>query len=91
MKNHFKLIYLVIFTFLLSGCYPCGFLDWNCNHVAETSWYKASEKCDNEQTGIAEERLKGKFNREVYDHIVNQCIYNSNYKFESDPRYVNYQ
>ena len=90
MKNHFKLIYLVIFTFLLSGCYPCGFLDWNCNHIAETSWYKASEKCDSEQTGIAEERLKGKFNREVYDHIVNQCIYNSNYKFESDPRYVNY-
>ena len=90
MKNHFKLIYLVIFTFLLSGCYPCGFLDWNCNHVAETSWYKASEKCDNEQTRIAEERLKGKFNREVYDHIVNQCIYNSNYKFESDFRYFNY-
>ena len=90
MKKRFKLIYLIIFTFLLSGCYPCGFLDWNCNHVAETSWYKASEKCDNEQTRIAEERLKGKFNREVYDHIVNQCIYNSNYKFESDPRYFNY-
>ena len=90
MKNHFKLIYLVIFTFLLSGCYPCGFLDWNCNHIAETSWYKASEKCDNEQTRIAEERLKGKFNREVYDHIVNQCIYNSNYKFESAFRYFNY-
>ena len=90
MKKRFKLIYLIIFTFLLSGCYPCGFLDWNCNHIAETSWYKASEKCDNEQTRIAEERLKGKFNREVYDHIVNQCIYNSNYKFKSDPRYVNY-
>ena len=91
MKNHFKLIYLVIFTFLLSGCYPCGFLDWNCNHVAETSWYKASEKCDNEQINIAKAKLNKKFNREVHIHIINQCLDNSNYKFESDPRYFNYQ
>ena len=90
MKNHFKLIYLIIFTFLLSGCYPCGFLDWNCNHVAETSWYKASEKCDNEQINIAKAKLNKKFNREVHIHIINQYLDNSNYKFESDPRYFNY-
>ncbi len=51
-------IVLMILIFLLTGCYPCKFLDCNC--VTETAWYKASEKCDNEQISVAKENVKEK-------------------------------
>ncbi len=51
MKIHFKLIYI-------TGCYPCKFLDWNCNQsIADTKWYKASLLCEKEQQKVAKKIL----------------------------------
>ena len=38
----------------LTGCYPCRFLDWNCNSdISETSWSKKTENCTSVQRKIA--------------------------------------
>ncbi|TCP92085.1 hypothetical protein EDC44_12838 [Cricetibacter osteomyelitidis] len=85
MKSYFKVISLITYSFLLLGCYPCDFLDWNCNRVAETSWYKNSEKCRREQQGIA--RIKIKYTEDIDMDIYHKCLDNPSYKFEFDPKY----
>lgn len=84
MKIHSKLI--LISSFLLTGCYPCKFLDWNCNESKEdTWWYKKRIRCEKEQKNLAKEILRSKYNEKIDIHILNQCILsNGSYKFESD-------
>ena len=76
-----KMLINVILSFLLTGCYPCAFLDWNCNHIQDTIWYKRFEKCDNEQTFLAQKKLGNKFNKEIQTYIINRCSNNYNHKF----------
>ena len=77
-------------SFLLVGCYPCRFLDWNCNNH-DTVWHRNSNRCMETQTNIAKKKLNDKFNRNIHIRIINQCIDDSDYKFEQDLKYLNYQ
>ena len=38
-----------------------------------------------------EKKLNDKFNRNIHIRIINQCIDDSDYKFEQDLKYLNYQ
>lgn len=87
MKIHFKLIYLSLF--LLSGCSPCKFLDWNCNQsIADTKRYKASLLCEKEQQNVAKKILNEKYTEEIDIYIIDKCIIsNGEYKFISDSKF----
>lgn len=87
MKIYFKLIYISLF--LLSGCYPCKFLDWNCNQsIADTKRYKTSLLCEKEQQNVAKKILNEKYTEEIDIYIIDKCIIsNGEYKFISDSRF----
>ncbi|MDE4456180.1 hypothetical protein [Psychrobacter sp. DAB_AL62B] len=78
----------VIFCLSLSAC-NYGIFDWNNQNIDKTRAYKLTEKCRVEQENIARNKLGAKYNDEVdIDiYILNMCIKNRNYKFESDPKY----
>lgn len=91
IRGYFNYIYLIGFMPCLTGCYPCRFLDWNCNSdISETSWIKKTENCTSVQRKIAEHKLAKNYNIDVLGDIYSKCIENPNYKFESDPKYSNY-
>lgn len=90
MKNHSSLI--LISSLLLTGCYPCKFLDWNCSQsIADTASYKASIQCEQTQQRLAKEKLGVLYNENIDIYIINKCIVsNGKYQFESDPNYSSY-
>lgn len=83
-----KMLINLILSFLLTGCYPCRFLDWNCNNH-DSKWHRDSRKCINEQVSIAKKILEYKFDRKLHIYIINQCIDNSDYNFKNDDNYLN--
>ncbi|BFQ92713.1 MULTISPECIES: hypothetical protein [Pasteurellaceae] len=87
IKIHFKLIYIGIF--LLTGCYPCKFLDWNCNaSIADEPWYKASLLCKKTQQSIAKEILQEKYTEDINLYISDKCaVSDAKYKFILDPKF----
>ena len=40
---------------------------------------------------LRKKKLNDKFNRNIHIRIINQCIDDSDYKFEQDLKYLNYQ
>ncbi|PNM04424.1 hypothetical protein A6J89_011765 [Pasteurella multocida] len=88
IKIHSNIV-LMILIFLLTGCYPCKFLDWNCNQsVADTKRYKASLICEKKQQKVAKEILKGKYTEDIDIYIIDKCIIsNGKYNFTSDSKF----
>ncbi|QPB43233.1 hypothetical protein [Rodentibacter haemolyticus] len=85
MRNHFNVIYFIASISLLSGCYPCGFLNWNCDQISKTLWYKNSEKCRARQQEIARNKIK--YTEEIDMDIYHKCLNDPDYKFELDTNY----
>ncbi|OOF47217.1 hypothetical protein BKK53_11475 [Rodentibacter trehalosifermentans] len=87
MKNHFN--FIIFSTLLLTSCYPCRFLDWNCNQsIANTESYKKSIKCEETQKKLAREKLSNRYTEDIDLYIVNKCILSDGkYKFEADTKY----
>ena len=89
MESLKKMLFSVMtasFCLILSGC-NYGIFDWNKQNIDKTRAYKLTEKCRVEQENIARNKLGAKYNDEVDTHVLNMCIKNHKYKFESDPKY----
>ena len=76
----------VIFCLSLSAC-NYGIFDWNNQNIDKTRAYKLTEVCNRAQQDIARDKLGSTFNDDVDTHVLNMCIKNHKYKFESDPKY----
>lgn len=84
-----RMLINVILSFLLVGCYPCRFLDWNCNELDE-GYSKRIDLCLISQREKGEIYLKDKYTDKIDSHIFSKCIQDTNYKFERDSKYLNY-
>lgn len=86
MRMYFNLI--VFSSLFLTACYPCKFLDWNCNQsIGNTDSYKKSVNCEKSQQKLAKEKLSNLYTEDVEIYIINKCIIsNGEYKFESDSK-----
>ena len=85
MKN---LISIFFISIILAGCYPCKFLDWNCNEI-DSSWSKKIDDCQFKQKSIAKSILNNNYSEQINKRIETECIKNTSYKFESDSFYKN--
>jgi len=79
-------IMTVSFCLILSGC-NYGIFDWNKQNIHKTRSYKQTVICNRAQQDIARDKLGSTFNDDVDTHVLNMCIKNHKYKFESDPKY----
>ncbi|EEX49811.1 Uncharacterised protein [Pasteurella multocida] len=88
IKIHSNIV-LMILIFLITGCYPCKFLDRNFNQsVADTKRYKTSLICEKEQQKVAKEILKGKYTEDIDIYIIDKCIISDGeYKIISDSKF----
>ena len=89
MESLKKMLFSIMtasFFLILSGC-NYGIFDWNKQNIHKTRSYKQTVICNRAQQDIARDKLGSTFNDDVDTHVLNMCIKNHKYKFESDPKY----
>lgn len=79
-----KMLFNLLILFLMTGCYPCKFLDWNCNQgLADTPKWRKIHKCQDTQLKQA---LKiTPYSKELHEKIIDECIhFEGNYRYDSN-------
>lgn len=77
------MLFSFLVLFLITACYPCKFLDWNCNQgLADTPRWRKIHECQDSQLNQALKTTT--YSKLLHKQIINECIRSDgNYKYSS--------